>query len=316
MSSIRPRIVVVGSANVDMIVRSTRLPRPGETVSGSDLITAGGGKGANQAIAAQRLGADVAFVARVGGDALGQFVVTTLEDEGLDHRHVTVDSSAPTGVALILVDENGQNMISLSPGANARLTPADVRAAEAAFRDVDVLITQHEVPVETVRTALELGRTHRATTVLNPAPARPIPSEFFALVDWLTPNEVEAAALVGHSVDDVASAGVAARELRTRGAANVVVTLGARGAVYLTDGDALYVPARAVHAVDATAAGDAFTAGLAVALARHVAPGAAVDYASACGALATTRAGAQPALPREADVAAFLAQSPLARGSR
>ncbi len=309
MSDVAPKIVVVGSSNVDFIVRSDRLPRPGETVTGSDLITAGGGKGANQAIACRRLGATVNFVTRIGDDGPGQFTLAAFRAEGLHLAHVNVDRGTPTGVALILVDRDGQNMIALSPGANSKLTIDDVRAAASAFVGSQVLITQLEVPLTTVRFALEEARARGITTMLNPAPATALPNDLLALADWLTPNEVEAAILANRSVDDVPSAIAVARVLRSRGPRNVVITLGSRGAVIVTPEVELAVPACPVAAVDATAAGDAFTGGLAFSLAQGYAAREAVQFASACGALAATRPGAQPSLPGLDEVKALLAST-------
>ncbi|HLZ10651.1 MAG TPA: ribokinase, partial [Chloroflexota bacterium] len=208
-----PAIVVVGSANVDMIVRSDRLPQPGETVVGGEFQTAGGGKGANQAIAASRLGAAVALIARVGNDAPGQSVLQSYRDEGLDLSAVTVDPDAKTGVALILVDAAGQNMIAVASGANGRLTPADVLVGESAIRSARVLLVQSEVPLETVRTALRSARQFGVTTILNPAPARESDNSILEYVDWLTPNELEATTLTGLVVDDVESATLAGQLL-------------------------------------------------------------------------------------------------------
>ncbi len=303
MNEPSPNVVVVGAGNVDMVIRSERLPRPGETVVGTDFLTACGGKGANQAVAARRLGASVSFVGRVGADGPGRFALETYQAEGVETSWVTVDPEAPTGVALIFVDRTGQNLIGVAPGANVRLRPADVRAAEPAFARARVLVTELEIALDTVRAALEQGRTRGLITVLNPAPACPLPDDLLALADWLTPNETEAASLAGV---DVPTAVVAGRRLLERGARRVVVTLGRQGAVLVTPSDVLAVPAFAVEAVDATAAGDAFTAGLAVSLARGLAPREALTYACAAGALTTTRAGAQPSLPTASDVAALL----------
>src|SRR5579883_428009 len=297
-----PAVVVVGSVNVDMIVRSERLPRPGETVVGGELTTAGGGKGANQAMAAHRLGADVRLVARVGADGPGDFARSGFEAEGLSTRWLTVDPSAATGVALILVDRQGQNVISVAPGANARLSSDDVRRAADAFDRARVLLVQLEIPIETVRTALEIARLRGMVTVLNPAPARSVPPDLLCLVDWLTPNETEAATLAEVEVVDRASARRVASDLRARGPAAVVVTLGERGAVAETPESAIDVEPFSVQAIDTTAAGDAFSAGLAVGLARGLTAGESLRYASAAGALTATRPGAQPSLPGDAEV--------------
>jgi ribokinase len=300
------KVLVVGSANVDMIVQSERLPRPGETVVGGEFSTAGGGKGANQAIAARRLGADVAFVARVGQDGPGQFTLDALRAEGLDLAWMTVDPDAATGVALILVDRDGQNMISVASGANSHLSVEDVQRASPVFATARVLVTQLEIPLDTTRAALTLARAHGLITILNPAPARPVPDDIFALADWLTPNELEATALAGLVVHDPPTALEAGQNLLRRGARNVVVTLGAQGAVLVTPAETAVLPPFHVLAVDTTAAGDAFTAGLAVGLGLGKSTRHCLVFAAATGALAATKAGAQPSLPRHADVLALI----------
>lgn len=302
-------VVVVGSVNVDMIIRSERLPRPGETVVGGEFVEAGGGKGANQALAAHRLGAEVRFIGRVGHDSQGEASLSRFMTEGLTTTWLSADPSATTGVALILVDAQGQNMISVAPGANLQLSPIDVRAARSAFDGARVVLVQLEIPIETVQEALELARAGGATTILNPAPARSIPGAMLRLVDWLTPNEVEAATLTGEHVADRSSAERAARTLLAQGPSNVVVTLGRHGAVWATRQDVYHIEAFPVHSVDTTAAGDAFSAALAVGLARGLPSVDALRYASAAGALATTRVGAQPSLPTDADVSRLLTTS-------
>lgn len=301
-------VVVVGSVNVDLIVRVQRLPRPGETVAGGDFLTAGGGKGANQAVAARRLGADVRLVARVGQDAHGDLTRANFQAEGLATTWVTVDPTAPTGVALITVDRQGENTISVASGANWRLTPDDVRRAEAAFDGAAVLLVQLEIPVETIGAALDLGREHGLTTLLNPAPApvHRLPDDLLRLVDWLSPNEHELAALSGGAIQSRDGMIQAARGLLGRGPRQIVVTLGDRGALLVTADGAQDIPPIPVRAVDTTAAGDAFSAALAVGLARGEPPLAALRSASAAGALTATRPGAQPSLPRGDEVAALL----------
>ena len=317
MTEQAPKVLVIGSANVDMIVHSERLPRPGETVVGGRFISAGGGKGANQAIAARRLGADVTLVARVGDDGPGQFTRDAFRAAGLDLTWVSVDSEAATGVALILVDKVGQNMISVASGANLRLSVDDVQRALPVFATAQVLVTQLEIPLDTTRAALSLARAHRLTTILNPAPARPISDDIIALADWLTPNELEATALTGSVVCDPSTALEAGQNLLRRGARNVVITLGAQGAVLVTSTETAVLPAFRVAAVDTTAAGDAFTAGLAVSLGLGKSARDCVTFASAAGALAATRAGAQPSLPCGADVLALIsAGSDRLRGAR
>ncbi len=297
------RLVVVGSSNTDLIVRSDRLPQPGETVLGGDLITAPGGKGANQAVAAARLGAAVTFVARVGRDMFGEAALENFRREGLDTRYVIQDAAAPSGVALIVVGLDGQNLIAVAPGANGRLTPDDVAAARTAFAQAQVVLLQLETPIETVLAAAQAGRAAGVTVVLNPAPAPayPLPPALYAAVDILTPNETEASLLTGEPAPEAAAAALLNRGVRT-----VIVTLGEAGALIATQPeDTRRVPGFQVHAVDTTAAGDAFNGGLGVALARGHPLDAAVRYANAVAALSVTKIGAQPSLPTAGDVAGF-----------
>jgi ribokinase len=294
-------LIVIGSSNTDLIVRSARLPAAGETVLGGDLVTAAGGKGANQAVAAARLGAPVTFVGRVGGDMFGQQAAASLKREGLDLRYLVRDPDAPSGVALIVVDDAGQNLIAVAPGANHRLTPADVAAAQPAIASAKVMLLQLEVPLETVFAAAQAGRAAGLTVVLNPAPAQSLPAELYPLLDFITPNEHEAAALTGQAEPEAA-----ARTLLACGVHTVITTLGAAGALVADSSGMRRVPGFRVQAVDTTAAGDAFNGGLAVALARNDDLEAAVRYAHAVAALSVTRAGAQPSLPTAAEVLELL----------
>lgn len=309
----RPRIVVVGSANTDLVVRCPRIPQPGETVLGGDLLQAPGGKGANQAVAAARLGAAVTFVARLGADAFGAAARAGYARDGIDTAHCHADPSAPSGVALILVDGTGENAIAVASGANARLSTADVDAAAAAIRAADLLLLQLEVPLATVTHAARIARAAGVPVLLDPAPvpAEGLPDELFALVGILKPNEAEAARLTGTAPGDEAAAAAAARALLARGPHLVVVTRGAAGAIVADRGGAVAVPPFPVAAVDTTAAGDAFTAALAVGLAERLPPAEAARRAAAAGALAATRAGAQPSLPSRTEWEAFLAAFPV-----
>ena len=301
----RARVVVVGSANTDMTARVARLPQPGETVLGAGFESLPGGKGANQAVAAARLGAVVTFIACVGTDGLGDGLVLGLEAEGINTRYVVRDPDAPTGVALITVDEaTGENVIVVASGANAKLSVWLVEMARDAIRDADVLICQLESPLETVTAALTLARAAGKMTVLNPAPAQALSDELLALVSVLTPNETEAALLAG---DAPATPEKAAKMLRARGAGQVVVTLGASGVLLVTaDGEAR-IPVRSVpQVVDTTAAGDCFTGALAVALGEGKPLDAAAAFANAAAALSVTKAGAQPSLPNRYEVEELL----------
>jgi len=299
------RVLVVGSANVDFTVAAPRLPVPGETVTGGTLLVNHGGKGANQAVAARRLGAEVRFVACVGHDASGAAIRAALEREGIGVDGVVETETTATGTALIVVDPAGRNQITVAPGANRALTGDHVRARVEDFAWADVVACQLEVPRETVGVALSLAREHGCRTILNPAPVPPEPVEGLALVDYLTPNAGEAERLSGVPVRAPGDAEPAARVLREAGARTVVVTLGEDGVVACAE-ETLAVPAFAVNVIDTTAAGDAFNAGLAVALAEGHALPEALRFASATAALTCTRRGAQDSLPRREDVERLL----------
>lgn len=298
-----PRVIVVGSANIDLTVAVERLPDPGETVLGGDLLISHGGKGANQAVAAHKAGASVTFVGRVGTDRHGDEVVNHLGRLGLGTQGLARDRQAPTGVALILVDGAGRNQIVVAPGGNRRLAPRDLEPHLESLGTGDVLLAQLEIPLETVEAALLAARRRGAVTILNPAPARGLPPPLVSAVDVLTPNEAEASALAGIPVSEPRSASEAGRRLVALGARWVVITLGAQGAVLVEEREALHFPPFPVRAIDSTAAGDAFNGALAAALAAGRRLGDAIPFANAAGALAATRRGAQESLPAAADIA-------------
>lgn len=302
------RIVVVGSANTDMILKCERLPKPGETILGGEFAMAAGGKGANQAVAAARLGGEVTFVARLGRDWMGDQALANYRAENINCDFITRDDRASSGVALIMVDRAAENLIGVAPGANSALMPEHVAQAESAIRDAGVLVVQLEIPLETVAAAIRFARQHAVRIILNPAPARALPDEMLQDV-IITPNETEAAILTGQSVTTPTQIESAARALLARGVRAVVITLGERGALWATRAQMQIVPAFRVQAVDTTAAGDAFNGGLAVALARGEEMAAAIRYASAVAALSVTRFGAQPSLPSRVEVDDFLAVS-------
>jgi ribokinase len=294
----QPTVVVVGSLNYDLVTTTERRPVAGETLTGRSFATFVGGKGLNQAIAAARLHARTHMVGRVGQDDFGQRLMQTLQRESIDRAFVMEDASASTGTATIVVDGSGDNSIIIVPGANGRLSSADVERAADLIRRADVLVLQLEVPLDAVQRAAELAHGAGARVLLNPAPARPLPDELLQLVDVLVPNETETALLTGMSVDDDQSAAAAAHALLARGVGAVVLTLGGRGAL-LADGSVTErVPGYHVQVVDTTAAGDAFCAALAVQLAAGQSLREAATYANAAGALATTVLGAEPAMPR------------------
>ncbi len=304
------KIVVVGSSNTDMVVKTPHIPAPGETVLGGEFVMAAGGKGANQAVAAARLDAQVTLVARLGKDVFGERALAGFRQEGIVTDHVAVDPEAASGVALIFVDADGENSIAVAPGANARLSPEDVQRAKGAIEAADVLLLQLEIPLETVQRAAEMAHRAGVRVILNPAPApaEPLPAELLAHVHVLTPNEGEAGLLAGVPVTGPQNGEAAARRLIGQGVGVVIVTLGAQGALVVTPDLRQLVPGFSVDAVDTTAAGDAFNGGLAVALAEGKPLAEAVRFANGCGALATTRLGAQPSLPMAGEVAAFIAE--------
>jgi ribokinase len=300
------RVTVVGSLNMDLVARAPRIPQPGETIIGDDFRTVPGGKGANQAVAAARLGAHVSMVGRVGRDAFADPLLNNLAAAGVDHTFVTQDPEAATGVALIVVDDAGQNSIVVASGANMRLSPADVEAAEVAIAAADALLLQLESPLETVTRAAEVARAHGVKVILNPAPARSLPGALLSLVDVLIPNESETALLTGMPVGDQAEAEAAATALRGLGVGTVILTLGERGALLAREEKTELFPAFDVTSVDTTAAGDAFVGGFAVALAEGQSLAEAVRWGNAAGALATTKLGAQPSLPTHQEAREFM----------
>ncbi len=295
-------ITVVGSLNMDLVVRVPRMPMPGETIIGSDARTIPGGKGANQAVAAARLGAQVTMVGRVGDDGFGQTLWEGLGQEGIDATHVRQDPQAVTGLALIALDNSGQNQIIVAPGANARLSPPDIEAAAPALNNADILVCQLETPLQTVTRAIELAHARQIGVLLNPAPAQPLPPELLRQIDYLIPNESESTVLAGFQITGLPSAEKAAASLLAQGVGTVIITLGARGALLATPENTVHIPAYEVTVVDTTAAGDAFIGGFAVARAEGRPLEEAVRFGSAAGALAVTRLGAQPSLPRRSEV--------------
>ncbi len=305
----RANIAVVGSLNMDLVVRSPRIPQPGETIIGSDFQTVSGGKGANQAVAAARLGGQVFMIGRVGTDTFAQTMLHNLRAAGVDHTFVTQDPAAATGVALITVDQAGQNTIVVAAGANMRLTPADVEAAAAVIAGAKVLLLQLEIPLETVTRAAEIARAHGVKVILNPAPvpAHPLPEKLLTLVDFIIPNETETSQLTGLPVGSQGEAEAAALALCKLGVGTVILTLGARGALLANTTETKLCPAFKVTPLDTTAAGDAFMGGFGVALAEGRPLVEAMRWGCAAGALAATRLGAQSSLPARAEVEQMLA---------
>jgi ribokinase len=290
-------IVVVGSLNMDLVMRTPRVPVGGETLSGHGFSTLPGGKGANQAVACARLGAQVSMVGQVGDDGFGKTLRDGLVADGIDVSGVKQTSAVGTGVAMILVEDIGQNRILLAAGANGALTAADIDAQSAVIEGGAMLVIQLEVPLHVVRHAIRTAHAAGVPVLLNPGPAAPLPDEIWSQVDILVPNETEASLLSGIAVSDAASAYAAARVFRQRGIAWVLVTLGEQGVAVVDDGGERHFPARVVNAVDTTAAGDTFIGGLCAGLVEGMSLDAAVSLAQRASALCVTRHGAQPSIP-------------------
>ena len=304
------RIAVVGSSNTDMIMKVDRIPKPGETVIGGRFSTAPGGKGANQAVAAARAGGDVSFVARVGDDMFGRQAIDGFVLNRIDVTHVFQESDEPSGMALIFVDDRGENSIAVASGANARLSPSDVAAARDTIGFADILVLQLENPLETVRAAAELAHEQNIRVILNPAPAQPLGEDILRHISVLTPNETEAEMLTGIPVSSESEAEAAASALFDMGLEAVLITLGPRGAFILDADHRELIPGFLVEAVDTTAAGDVFNGSLAVALAEGKSLAEAARFACAAGALSVTKLGAQPSAPTRTEIEKFLIRRP------
>jgi len=300
------RVVVVGSLNLDLVVRAGRLPLPGETVLGDGFAVHEGGKGGNQAVAAARMGAAVAMLGCIGADAHGERLRQALQGDGIDVEALVVDPQAATGVATITVAHEGENCIVVVSGANHALQPAHIDAAAALIGGAAVLVAQLETPLATVLRALQIARRAGVITLLNAAPLLPLPPQTLGLVDWLIVNENEAHGLSGLPVDDVPQAQRAAEALRAQGARQVVLTLGAGGIVHADANGARHAPALSAQAVDSTGAGDTFVGSLAAGLALGLSAAEALRQGQAAAAISVTRHGAQPSMPMRAEVQARL----------
>jgi ribokinase len=299
-------VVVFGSINMDLVVRTPRFAQPGETLTGRTFYTAPGGKGANQAVAAARLGAPTWMVGRVGADVFGQALVSSLQASGVQTEVVFTDPSQPSGTALITVDDRAENQIIIIPGANGQMGEDDLERMHRVIGTRGVLLLQLETPLPGVLAAAQLARQHGLTVILDPAPAATLPDELYQAIDWITPNESEAALLVGFAVSDETSARQAAIVLHQRGVANVVIKMGGRGAFWSSPAGRLMLPPFHVQPVDTVAAGDAFNGALAAGLETGLAPAEALRRACAVGAISTTRPGAQPSMPTLSELEEFL----------
>ena len=302
------KLVVLGSINADHILNIEQFPRPGETVIGKQYKVAFGGKGANQAVAAGRSGADIAFIACVGADDIGERVRQQLASDRIDTQPIEAIADSTTGVALIFVNAEGENVIGIDAGANAAVTPDYLARYQQKVIDADALLMQLESPLETVIAAASLAKQHQTQVILNPAPARELPDELLATIDMITPNETEAQRLTGIAVNDDNDAARAAQALHDKGIATVIITLGSRGVWLSENGNGKLVPGFKVKAVDTIAAGDTFNGALVTALLEGKNMADAVRFAHAAAAIAVTRPGAQPSVPWREEIDAFLQQ--------
>jgi len=306
MNERRALVVVVGSLHMDLTVKTERIPQIGETVLGKHLTMSPGGKGANQAVAAARLGADVTLVGRVGADALGRKLIENAKGKGIDINYIVKDRETATGVALIMVDEEGNNLIAVAPGADMRCCTDDIDRAENVIKSADALSIQLEIPPHVVEYAIDKAFKEGVKVILNPSPAQQLPDKLLRKVYILTPNEKEAEALSNCKVTSVKAAKRAAEKIRERGVENVIVTLGKNGAIMARGGETVHVKGIDVNTVDATGAGDAFCGTLAVAISSGKNLKEAVMYSNCAGALATTKIGAQEALPKASELESFM----------
>lgn len=298
-------IIVIGSSNTDMVIRCSRLPRPGETVLGGSFMMNHGGKGANQAVAAAKLGGDTVFIGKVGDDVFGHQTVEMLTSLGIDTRFLGVSATEPSGVALINVDEHtAENSISVASGANGAIRPADIDAAEEVIASASLILMQLEIPIDTVTYAAKMAKRHGVTVVLNPAPApsEPLPEELLENVDIIIPNKTEAEVITGIAIDTPQDELRAIRSLHSKGISTVIFTLGSKGALLCQNGDCEEVPSFKVKAVDTTAAGDTFCGALCVGLSEGKEMRPAMIFANQAAAISVTRKGAQQSVPTRAEV--------------
>lgn len=292
-----PRILVIGSSNTDMVVRTKHFPAPGETVLGGTFFMNPGGKGANQAVASARLGGHVTFITKIGTDIFGLQALKQFQREGINTSHVLSDAELPSGIALITVDHVGENCIVVAPGSNASLSIHDIEQAKDEFQNCSVVLMQLEIPLSTVARAAEIAVKNNKRVILNPAPAAQLPDELLKNLFLLTPNRSEAELLTGVSIHDDLSRKAAALKLREKGVENIIITLGSEGAYIFNDQMSIHIPTAKVHAVDSTAAGDVFNGAIAVALAEGKSLEDSVAFANKAAAISVTRHGAQSSAP-------------------
>lgn len=296
------QILVIGSSNTDMVVKTHKLPAPGETVLGGTFLMNPGGKGANQAVGAARLGGQVTFVAKVGNDIFGQQAVNGFQQEGINTTYILTDDEHPSGVALINVDEAGENCIAVAPGSNAYLQPSDTDTAFQQTPTDSLVLLQLEIPLPTVEHVVRQAAVRNLRVILNPAPAQKLPTDLFPNLFLITPNETEAELLTGIHVTDLATAEQAAQKFHEMGVPNVVITLGSKGAYLHTGTSGQLITSPAVKAVDSTAAGDCFNGALTVALAEGKSLPDAVAFGCQAASISVTRMGAQASMPKRSEL--------------
>ncbi len=306
-SIMKNKVVVIGSYNTDLTIKTARIPRPGETVIGGIFSEGGGGKGANQAVAAVRAGVDVSFIARVGNDVLGKEGIQRLTDEGIDTRYIFQDKDVATGVAFIVVDERGENSIVVASGANARLSVADMENAKEEILSAGVLLVQLESPLDTIYSAIKKSRENGTIVILNPAPAQPLDKNFLQQIDIITPNKVEAEMLTGIKVTDEESLRVITKKFFEFGIKTVLITLGSKGVFIGLQDTMELIPAFKVRSIDSTGAGDVFSGSLAAFLSEGMSIENAVRMANASGSISVTRMGAQNSAPHRKEIENFMA---------
>lgn len=294
----REGVLVVGSANMDLVVKAVRFPKPGETILGSGFGMFPGGKGANQAVAAAKLGGKVYFIGKMGNDLFNEKLVEKMTLDHVVMDHLFIDEKESTGIGLITVDDSGENEIVVVSGSNMRLTPDELQSKQELFSKVSVVLTQLEIPLETVQKTADLAKQSKAVFVLNPAPAKTLPVTLLKKIDFLTPNETELALLSGKPVEDIASAETAARELIKIGVKNLIVTLGEKGALFINHSGKQLFPAKKVsNIVDTTAAGDAFSGAFALGISNGRTTEEAIQFANKVAAYSVTKMGAQTSMP-------------------
>jgi ribokinase len=298
----KPTIYVIGSSNTDMVIKSNKLPAPGETVIGGSFIMSAGGKGANQAVAAAKLGAKVLFVSKVGNDIFGKQALQGFTDVGINTDFVFTDLDNASGIALILVDENGENSISVASGANANLHFSEVEKAIDAVQAEDIVLLQLEIPIETVNKTIKFCSEKGAKVILNPAPAQKLDSKYFKYLSMITPNETESEILTGIKVTDLDTAKQAANDFHSKGILEVIITMGSKGAFYSNKDKQVLIPSPKVSAVDSTAAGDVFNGALCVAISEGQAIEEAIAFACKAASISVTRMGAQASAPTREEV--------------